>query len=70
MESVGDLRAAESNGWRMRDVASGSEIRGMPTGNLRGGSCSSSTSFTAVDAIVADQVDPRPERSQVSTDET
>jgi hypothetical protein len=56
MESVGDLRAAERSGWRMRDVASGRETRGMRIGSLRGGR-GTSTSCTGV--IVANQTCPR-----------
>lgn len=35
--SVGDLRAAESSGWRMRDVADGARSSGTSNGSVRGG---------------------------------
>jgi hypothetical protein len=34
--SVGDLRAAERSGWRMRDVAIGARVSGTTSGKVRG----------------------------------
>lgn len=54
----------------MREVASGREAKGMMTGSLRGGSWTSSASFMAVEAIVADQPNPRPYEQEEAMNRT